>query len=338
MSPSRERRRAGARGVRRWAPAWRVAPWPAWAMVPLGLAALAFGVLAPADSPDDPVAAPSLGLDPPVTLPVEINARVARWMRRFQTDQRASFERFLARETIYSELIRSKLRERGMPEELRYLAMIESGFVPRATSPVSAVGMWQFMGPTAREFGLRVDGWVDERRDPVKATDAALDYLAWLHDRYDSWYLAAAAYNGGFGRVDRALRRYAEGPTADDAAKGHEDLYWEIIDHLPRETREYVPRVLAATMLASQAEAYGFTVERELPYRFDRVWVPGGTSLGGVAAAIGVSVDLMRDLNPHLVRGVTPPGKAFALRVPVGTTGEVVASLGGPRSFVADDD
>lgn len=308
-------------------------------MILLGLAAITVGALAPGATPsnesgDGP---DQVLLEPPVRLPVEINARVARWMRRFQTDQRASFERFLARETIYSDLIRAKLRERGMPEELRYLAMIESGFVPRATSPVSAVGMWQFMGPTAREFGLRVDGWVDERRDPVKATDAALDYLAWLHERYDSWYLAAAAYNGGYGRVDRALRRHAGGDGVDDSGSGDEDVYWEIIDHLPRETREYVPRMLAATMLASRAEAYGFTVERELPYRFDRVWVPGGTSLGTVAASIDVPVELMRDLNPHLIRGATPPGKAFGLRVPVGATGEVVASLGG-RSFLADDD
>lgn len=302
----------------------------------LGLGALAATALILDEPAEETVDGPeTVALQPPVELPVEINARVARWMRRFQSDQRASFEHFLARETIYSDLIRKKLRERDMPEELRYLAMIESGFMPRAESPVSAVGMWQFMGPTAEEYGLRVDPWVDERQDPVRATDAALDYLQWLHERYDSWYLAAAAYNGGFGRVDRALRSHARGTDGEE--KGDEDLYWEIIDHLPAETREYVPRMLAATMLASQAEAYGFAVEREVPYRFDRVWVPGGTSLGKVAASLDVPVQLVRDLNPHLVRGVTPPGDAYGLRVPVGTTSQVVASLGG-RSFAADDD
>jgi membrane-bound lytic murein transglycosylase D len=265
----------------------------------------------------------------PVTLPVEMNARVERWMDRFRTDQRASFERFLAREGLYGSLIRAKLRDRGMPEELIYLAMIESGLSPRATSPVSAAGVWQFMGPTAREYGLRVDRWVDERRDPVKATDAALDYLEWLHDRYDSWYLAAAAYNAGFGRVDRILRTHADG------RKGDEAIYWEIIEHLPRETREYVPRLLAATTLARQAFREGFEVTPYSPYEYDRVWVPGNTPLAAVARSLDVPADLMGDLNPHLIRGVTPPGTSYGLRVPVGATGDVMASLGA-RSYQTD--
>lgn len=265
----------------------------------------------------------------PVALPVEMNARVERWMDRFRTDQRGSFERFLAREGLYGSLIRDKLRERDMPEELIYLAMIESGFSAGATSPVSAAGVWQFMGPTAREYGLRVDRWVDERRDPVKATDAALDYLQWLHERYDSWYLAAAAYNAGFGRVDRVLRAHADG------RKGDEAIYWEIIEHLPRETREYVPRLLAATMLARQAFREGFEVIPYGPYEYDRVWVPGNTPLAAVARSLDVPAELMGDLNPHLIRGVTPPGTSYGLRVPVGATGDVMASLGA-RSYQTD--
>jgi membrane-bound lytic murein transglycosylase D len=261
---------------------------------------------------------------------MEINARVVRWMRRFQTDQRASFESFLARGTAYSGIIRTKLAARGMPEDLLYLAMIESGFETGATSPVSAVGMWQFTGPTARQYGLRVDPWVDERRDPMTATDAALDYLEWLHERYRSWYLAAAAYNAGYGTVDEALRRHADG------RRGEESLYWDIIDHLPRETRDYVPKLLAATMLAGLAEAYGFEVEPEGPYRFDRVWVPGGTPLSAVARLLDVPADEIADLNPHLLRGAVPPGDAFALRVPVGTASQVVASLGGRPSSSID--
>src|SRR5690606_13234262 len=208
-------------------------------------------------------------LAPTVELPLEVNARVEKWMRRFMTDQKSTFQTFLAREGVFAPMIRGKLRERGMPQVLLYRAMFEVGLSPRATSRVSAAGVGQFVGPTARQYGLRVDRWVDERRDPVKATDAALDYLEYLHGRYDSWYLAAAAYNAGPGRVDGVLRRHAEG------RKGEEAIYWEIIDHLPRETRDYVPKILAATALARQAERYGFKVDSTaIPYEYDRVWVP----------------------------------------------------------------
>jgi membrane-bound lytic murein transglycosylase D len=191
---------------------------------------------------------------------------------------------------------------------------------------VGAGGVWQFMAPTAEQFGLRVDRWVDERRDPLKATDAALDYLSWLYERYDSWYLAAAAYNAGPGRVDRALKSYAEGK------KGDEDIYWEIVEHLPRETREYVPKMLAAMTLARDSERYGFEIEPQRAYEFERVWVPGGTSLSAVAADVGIAVGRLRDLNPHLVRGVTPPGTSYALRIPVGSVEDVMAALGSTAS------
>lgn len=259
---------------------------------------------------------------PTVELPMEMNDRVMKWMRRFTTDQKEVFETYLNREGLYSELIRKELRSRGMPEDLLYLALIESGFSAGATSKASAVGVWQFMGPTAQQYGLRVDRWVDERRDPVKATDAALDYLSYLYDRYDSWYLAAAAYNAGPGRVDRILDQHADGRTGDEA------IYWEIIDHLPFETREYVPRLLAAAALAREADWHGFDVALERPYSFDRVWVPGGTTLSGVATSLGVERSVLRGLNPHLVQGVTPPGVSYPLRVPVGSSHTVVASMG----------
>jgi membrane-bound lytic murein transglycosylase D len=297
-------------------------------------------------SPSSPSTLPAVSGAPLQRLPVEVNERVRYWMGRFTTDQRWTFERFLAREGLYGNLIRSKLRERGMPQELLYLAMIESGFAAGATSKVAAVGLWQFMGPTARQYGLRVDQWVDERRDPVEATDAALDYLEWLYDRYDSWYLAAAAYNAGPGRVDRTLRR--QRATAADAAHeserpGDETLYWQVQHDLPPETREHVPRLLAATLLARDAGRNGFDVTPATPYEFDRVWVPGSTSLAVVARAVGAETALVRDLNPHLIRGVTPPGASYALRVPVGSTHQVVAAIGGgpwgrSASTVADDD
>ena len=259
-------------------------------------------------------------------LPLHVNERVEYWMRRFTTDQKTHFGAWLARGGLYRDLIEERLAQRGMPRELLYLAMIESGFSPRATSRVSAAGVWQFMGPTAEEYGLRVDRWVDERRDPVRATDAALDYLEWLHERYGSWYLAAAGYNAGPGRVDLALRRH--GGRAEDGGVGDQDLYWEILDHLPRETREYVPRLLAATLLARDAQRYGFDVDPARPYDFDRVWVPGGTSLSAVSLALELPARTMRELNPHLVRGMTPPGASYALRVPRGSTQTVIASLG----------
>jgi membrane-bound lytic murein transglycosylase D len=271
----------------------------------------------------------SVGPDVALTsleFPLQVNDRVERWMRRFLTSDRKTFETFLSRESVFAPLIQAELRERGMPEQLLYLAMIESGFSTRATSRAGAGGVWQFMGPTAKEYGLRVDRWVDERRDPVKATAAALDYLEWLYDRYDSWYLAAAAYNAGPARVDRALERYA------GDRRGEEDIYWDIIQHLPRETRDYVPKMLAALALASEPGRYGFKVHPQLAYEYERVWVPGGTSLSSIAADVGVDVASLKSLNPHLIRDATPPGGFYGLRVPVGRVGDVMASFGGRSS------
>ncbi len=286
-----------------------------------------------ADPASVDVRLPSIDEAPVASLPLEVNERVEYWLQRFTTDQRLTMERFLAHEEVYGSIIRNKLRARGMPEELLYLAGIESGFQTRATSTRSAAGVWQFMGPTAEQYGLRVNEYVDERRDPIRATDAALDYLQYLHDRYGSWYLAAAAYNAGPGRVDRALRR-------SDAAAGDEAVFWEIQHHLPRETREYVPKVIAATMLANEAEKYGFgDVVRERAYSYDRVWVPGGTSLWRVAEATGADMRAMRALNPHLLGNTVPPGASYELRVPVGSTHQVVASIGGgPWGDRAADD
>lgn len=271
-------------------------------------------------------------LAPTLHLPVSVDERVNRWMERYLTDQRPAFERYLEREGLYSGMIRESLRAREMPEDLIYLAAIESGFSPSATSRVSASGMWQFMGPTAQQFGLRIDEWVDERRDPVQATEAALDYLQSLHNRFGSWYLAAAAYNAGPGRVSRALRAHA----GDQA--GDEELYWEIIDHLPRETRVYVPKMLALAVLGGSAEEYGFDVEAMRPVEFDRVWVPSGTTLRWVARSVGSSVEEMRDLNPHLIRGVTPPDGLFPVRVPPGTSTKLVAAQRPRWRTVAVDD
>lgn len=271
-------------------------------------------------------------LAPSLALPISVNERVEGWMERYLTDQRPVFEKYLAREGLYSEMIREGLRARGMPEELVYLAAIESAFTPGATSRVSASGMWQFMGPTAQQFGLRIDEYVDERRDPVRATNAALDYLQSLHGQFGSWYLAAAAYNAGPGRVARALKAHA----GDEA--GEKDLYWEIIDRLPKETRAYVPKMLALIILGDAAEDYGFHVKPSRPVEYERVWAPAGTTLNWVAKAAGTSLAEVRQLNPHLIRDVTPPGGLFPVRIPKGSSPMVVAARGGRWRSVAVDD
>ena len=255
-----------------------------------------------------------------VRLPFDTNERVEWWIDRLRTQERAAFERLMESRARYVRLISKKLRERGMPEDLLYLAVIESGLSPVAVSHAAAVGMWQFTSATAVQYGLRMDEWVDERRDPERATDAALDHLSYLYQKYGSWYLAAAAYNAGPGRVDRILNRHAGGRTGDEA------IYWEVLEHLPRETRDYVPRLLAATVLAEEALANGFTPPTDVA-RVERVFVPGRTSLAAIARAIDVDVGRLWELNPQLIQGVTPPGEAYGVRVPEGTGQLVVAGL-----------
>jgi len=260
-----------------------------------------------------------------VQLPIEVNERVEHWMVRFSTSDRSEFEETLSRAGLYSDMIREKLRARGMPQELVYLAMIESGFLTHARSNVSATGMWQFMDATARAYGLRIDAYVDERRDPVRATDAALHYLSDLYERYGSWYLAAAAYNAGPTRVSLAIARHSDGRVGD------ESVYWEIIDHLPKETINYVPKLLAVTYLARDADRFDLEVTLADPYVYDRLWVPGATSLAAIGKTMGLAAHRMRDLNPHLIRGLTPPGSIYPLRVPVGQAYQAMAALAHPE-------
>lgn len=275
---------------------------------------------------DEPTARP--------TLRLEVNDQVERWMTAFETTRRDEFEFLLRQREVYAPMIRAKLRERAMPEELLYIPMIESEFSPLAVSRVSAVGMWQFMSPTAMQYGLRVDEFVDERRDPVAATDAALDYLAWLHDRFGgSWYLAAAAFNAGPGRMERILNRHADGRFSAEGA------YWDVLEYLPRETRDYVPKMIAVTVLANDADQLGFDSGGVQPYVYDNVFVPGETSLASVADVVGVPLDVVRELNPHLISGVTPPNEMYGVRIPLGFGDDVVHGLSDWVPLrIADDD
>jgi len=248
-------------------------------------------------------------------IPVVRNDAVEHFVGLFSGRRSEVMADYLKRSGRYEGMIRQKLRKAGMPEDLVYLSMIESGFNPNARSRVNAVGLWQFMAPTARGYGLRVDGYVDERRDPEKSTDAALRYLRDLHDQLGSWYLAAAAYNGGDGRVSRALM--AE--TGRSRGKTEAD-FWRIRHRLPRETREYVPLMLAAAVVGKEPEKYGLgDVARWMPVETDTVSVPGGMDLGVVAKAAGVSEREVTRLNSHLVRKMTPPGeKPFPVSIPEG--------------------
>jgi membrane-bound lytic murein transglycosylase D len=248
-------------------------------------------------------------------LTVTRNGRVEDWID-FLTGRNSERTRlWLERSGRYAPMIQAELKARGMPQDLLYLALIESGFSPRAHSRAAAVGLWQFIAETGKRYGLEITDEVDERRDPLMATDAALDYLQELYNRFGSWYLAAAAYNTGENRVERILRERAGGARGDDA------LFWKIAPYLPQETRDYVPLMLAAGHVAKAPAEFGFPgLEYQEPLEFDAVWVPGQVSLEGVARAAGVAAEEIEELNPHLLRGRTPDGRGWAVRIPAGTS------------------
>jgi membrane-bound lytic murein transglycosylase D len=179
--------------------------------------------------------------------------RIDSWVHRLTTSLRGDFSRSLARMDKYEPMITRELDERQMPRELIYLAMIESNFNPNARSRVGAVGMWQFMSATARQFGLTVRGRKDERKNPTEATEAALTYLDQLHKRFGSWYLAAAAYNSGEGTVSKALKKVTGKKRGTDAD------FFRILPALPKETQDYVPKLIASARVGSDPERYGFS-------------------------------------------------------------------------------
>ncbi len=243
-------------------------------------------------------------------IPLETNEAVDRWIEFFAVRAHDRFATYLRRAGRYEDMIRTRLRAAELPEDLLYLAMIESGMNPNAYSRAHAAGMWQFIRGTGRRYDLQIDYWIDERRDPFKATDAAIAHLGDLYEEFGSWYLAAAAYNAGAGRVSRGIKR-----------TGSTD-FWDLADArvLRSETRNYVPKLVAAAIIAKNPEKYGFDdVVPEPPLQFETVEVPDATSFDVLADAAGVSEDVIRMLNPQFPRRVTPPEQAVELRVPVGT-------------------
>jgi len=249
--------------------------------------------------------------------------RVLEYLEFFQVDARDRFAIWLTRLGRYEGMIREKLRTKGLPEDLVYLTLIESGLSNTAVSRAKAVGMWQCMASTARLYGLTVDPWVDERRDPFKATDAAVNYLADLRERLGSVYLAAAAYNAGVSRIERGIGRLpgSRGGSGGEADSVGDDTFFQLADrrYLRRETRDYVPKLIAASLVAKQPRRYGFDeVEPLAPLMFDEVTVADATGLDVIARLADTSVAAVLELNPQFVRGITPPGRSVVVRVPRG--------------------
>jgi len=253
-------------------------------------------------------------------IPIPLNGRVLSYVELFQGRLRGFIEEGLQRGGSYLGMIQDVFRAEGLPLDLAYVPLIESAFKPNALSHAQAKGVWQFVRSTAKENGLRHDWYVDERSDPEKATRAAARYLKTLNSMFDGdWHLALASYNGGPGRVQRAMKR-----------SGIDD-FWELSNRskfLPRETREYVPMILAAIVIARNPAQYGFDVEPHGTLRYETVKLPTPLDLRRVAEWTGTSIDAIQTLNPELRRWTTPVRAAgYELKVPTGTAAELRARL-----------
>ena len=248
---------------------------------------------------------------PLADIPLTLNSKVEYFIYYFQTKGKQSFSRWLSRSSRYIPMMKKILKNQGMPEDLVYVAMIESGFHMQARSWANAVGPWQFISDTGRRYDLRIDQWIDERKDPVKATTAAALYLKELYGMFNGdWYLAAAGYNAGENKIQRAINMYN---TSD---------FWELSrgSYLKRETKEYVPKLLAAAIIAKEPARYGFSDIAYLPpIEFDTVTIPSRTDLELVARLCGTTYQTIRELNPDLRHWCTPPNYPdFELKLPKG--------------------
>lgn len=252
-------------------------------------------------------------------IPVTYNTKVKWWINYFQTTGQKWFRTWLERSHAYMPAMQKVLAQKGLPQDLAYVAMIESGFSPNAISTAEAVGYWQFITPTANRYGLRTTWWLDERRDYTKSTTAAARYLGDLFRQFGSWYLTAAAYNMGEGRTQRLVNKY------------NTKNFWILSKRadFPDETRQYIPKLLAAMLIAKAPKLYGFhDLNPKAPYVYDIYIVPGGTDLYTLAKHLGVSSGQLMTLNPELVKGMIPPSvRSHAIRVPKGMTSQVARFL-----------
>lgn len=237
-------------------------------------------------------------------IPIVTNKKVEQFIHFFQTKGKKQFEIYLNRRAMYGDMIQNILDQYSLPEELIYLAMIESGLNPKAHSRANASGMWQFIYSTGVRYNLNRNWYVDERRDPEKATHAACKYLTELYEQFDNWYLALAAYNAGSGRITRAQRLHQ---TSD---------FWQL-HALPRETRNYVPFFLAATIIGQDPEKYGFNPPENNPWKYDVVEIEKSADLSILAKSAGISLTTLRQYNPELRQSATPT-KSYNLKLPIG--------------------
>ena len=273
-------------------------------------------ILSRTDVKTPPADAPVVDIEAAASIPIPEHRTINSAVRLFSVDMKDSIQTSLVRSAKYKTVIDQALAEQKLPKGLAYLPVIESAYLPTLTSRAGAHGIWQFMPDTAREYGLRVDWWVDERADAERSTRAAATYLKDLHRMFDDWSLALAAYNCGPGRVRRTL---------DETGAS---TFWELVEQgaLPKETRGYVPTFYATLLIASDPETYGFVLSGAEGSLDDaaRVDVRGPVSLAYIAEAIGVDEDLLKEMNPSLRRGVVPPGRA-AVRVPLKLAETLVA-------------
>lgn len=244
----------------------------------------------------------------------DVQDRVDWWLNFWQTRSRDSFKRGLLRMGSYEDFVIAELASRGMPPSLLFLPLIEANYYPTAVSPAGAGGLWQFMPRTARWLGLEVNSLVDQRFDAFAATPVALEYLLDLNAQFGSWFLTLAAYNSGPGRVEQVIRRHGGGRPRDDA------LFLRIRDRLPRETRDFIPKFLAAVRMASVPERYGISGQPPVPsIRFDSVIIEGAASIDVIARVAGATEEEVKDLNPQILADMTPGGGSTVVRLPEGS-------------------
>ncbi len=246
-------------------------------------------------------------------IEVAYNWRTEHWMKYFKGKGRRHFSKWLDRVESYRDIIEPILVQVGIPRDLIYLAVIESGLNLNARSNVNATGPWQFMAGTGRIFGLRINWWIDERKDIIASTYAAAHYLAHLHDLFGNWELALAAYNSGEYRVAHAISNQ----KTDD--------YWKL--RLPSQTRWFVPKYMAALEIGRNPSAHGFSPSPGKPVEFQVITITGSTDLRLIAKAAGCTLARIKQLNPALKRWATPPGMEIELKVPPGTAETVLAAI-----------
>jgi len=248
-------------------------------------------------------------VEKPYNIPMVLNDSVENHLEYFKTRGRDAFQLWLDRSARYIPLMKEIFKQKNLPEDLVYIAMIESGFNPYAVSWAKAVGPWQFMSATGKLYGLKIDWWIDERKDPVKSTNAAAEHLKDLRNLFGSWPLAMASYNAGAGKVQRAVLR----TRSED--------FWDLkaSRYIRKETKNYVPKFMAATIIAKNPESYGFTVSKFEPFKYDEIVLDESTDLRLVARCTGATYQEIKELNPELRRWVTPPGfEKYTLRIPAG--------------------